>query len=424
MSDILKKPWKLLSSMKFGVALLLVMAVSSIAGTVIPQGREEAYYISAYGKGGNEVIGFFQFDRVFSSWWFVALVVLLLLNLFFCSIMRLPSVLKEVRKEQEPALKRGIEVKTTLDKPDALKLMKELGFRKVQEKDEEGGSWAWSGKNRIGPLGSWLLHLGILIVILAYYIGRTTGFETFVYGVPGTSHRILDTGYTLSILDFDIELRQDYTVNQYISDVRVDGPQGSSSKTGRIIVNGPMRVGGMSIYQSGTGWALKATLEKAGVAISEKTLYQSEVYEEGDIALYYMSFYPDFTVINGNPATLSPLPKNPKYVYAVYYKGQMVMMDAAAPGEEIRYLEYTFRATDPTMFTYLQIVRDPALLWVSLGGALMVIGAMFAFFLQPKEIVTHTSKGVTRVWGWSRRNQAIFTEDIRQAVKTVSGGES
>jgi hypothetical protein len=76
------------------------------------------------------------------------------------------------------------------------------------------------------------------------------------------------------------------------------------------------------------------------------------------------------------------------------------------------------------MFTYLQIVRDPALLWVSLGGAMMVIGAMLAFFLQPKEIVTHTSKGVTRVWGWSRRNQAIFTEDIRQAVKTVSGGES
>lgn len=422
MSDILKKPWKLLSSMKFGVSLLLVMAVSSIAGTVIPQGREEAYYISAYGEGGNSMIGLFQLDRVFSSWWFVALVVLLLLNLFFCSIMRIPSVLKEVRKVQEPDKKRGTEVRTQLDSDGTAKLIRELGFRKINRRDDEGGTWAWSEMNRTGPLGSWLLHLGILVVIVAYYVGRTTGFETFVYGIPGTSHRILDTGYTLSILDFDIELRQDYTVNQYISDVRVDGPQGSSSETGRIIVNDPMRVGGMSIYQSGTGWALKATLEKSGTKVSEKTLYQSEVYEEGDIALYYMSFYPDFTVINGNPATLSPLPKNPKFVYAVYYKGQMVMMDAAAPGEEIRYLEYTFRAGDPTMFTYLQIVRDPALLWVSIGGALMVIGAMLAFFLQPKEIVAYTSKGVTKVWGWSRRNQAIFIEDIRQAAKSISGG--
>jgi hypothetical protein len=52
----------------------------------------------------------------------------------------------------------------------------------------------------------------------------------------------------------------------------------------------------------------------------------------------------------------------------------------------------------------------------------MVMGAMLAFFLQPKEIVTYASKGVTRVWGWSRRNQAIFIEDIRQAAKTISGG--
>lgn len=424
MADILRKALKVLSSMKAGVALLLVMSVSSIAGTVIPQGREESYYPSSYGEGFAGIISFLQLDRVYSSWWFVTLVVMLMLNLFFCSIMRFPSVLKEIRKEQVPDQKRGTEVRTNLDPQGTEKLIRQLGFRKIEIREEEGGIWSWSEKNRIGSLGSWLLHLGILVVIIAYYVGRTAGFETFVYGIPGTSHRILDTGYTLSILDFDIELRQDYTVNQYISDVRVDGPQGTSSKTGRIIVNGPMRVGGMSIYQSGTGWALEATLEKAGTLVSEKTLYQSEVYEEGDIALYFMSFYPDFTVVDGNPATLSPLPKNPKFVYAIYYKGQMVKMDAASPGEGIRYLEYTFKATDPTMFTYLQIVRDPALFYVSIGGALMVAGAMLAFFLQPKEIVTYTSKGVTKVWGWSRKNQAIFTEDIRQAVKTVSGGAS
>jgi len=347
MSDILKKPLKLLSSMKFGVAILIVLSISSIAGTVIPQGREASYYLSAYGEGFKAFTDLLQLDRVYSSWWFVSLVVLLLINLLFCSITRLPSVIREVRKVQEPDRKRGTEVRTQLDSEVTDRLIRELGFRKINRRADEGGTWAWSERNRTGPLGSWLLHLGILVVIVAYYVGRTTGFETFVYGIPGTSHRILDTGYTLSILDFDIELRQDYTVNQYISDVRVDGPQGSSSKTGRIIVNGPMRVGGMSIYQSGTGWALEATLEKSGAVVSRKTIYQSEVYEEGDIALYYMSFYPDFTVINGNPATLSPLPKNPKFVYAVYYKGQMVMMDAASPGEEIRFLEYTFRAELP-----------------------------------------------------------------------------
>ena len=44
----MKKVFNYIRSMRFGILLLVLIAVCSVAGTVIPQGREIAYYAQTY----------------------------------------------------------------------------------------------------------------------------------------------------------------------------------------------------------------------------------------------------------------------------------------------------------------------------------------------------------------------------------------
>ena len=82
-----------LRSMRFGIILMSLIAVCSVAGSVIAQGREMSWYIEAYPKI-HMLIFALRLDNVFYNWYFVAMMVLLGLNLTLCSIVRIASVVK------------------------------------------------------------------------------------------------------------------------------------------------------------------------------------------------------------------------------------------------------------------------------------------------------------------------------------------
>ena len=80
----MKKTLQFLRSMKFGVILLILIAVISAAGSLIPQNEAPMVYVRAYPQY-YQMIFFLQLDHVFTSWYFIALTVMLCLNLTFCS---------------------------------------------------------------------------------------------------------------------------------------------------------------------------------------------------------------------------------------------------------------------------------------------------------------------------------------------------
>ena len=54
-----------------------------------------------------------------------------------------------------------------------------------------------------------MCHLGILLLILGFTLGQLTHREWTVYGVPGDTKPIGDTGYFLTIDDFEVWLREE-----------------------------------------------------------------------------------------------------------------------------------------------------------------------------------------------------------------------
>jgi len=93
--------WDFFCSLKLSISLLIGLAVTSIIGTVIPQGPPPPEYLQTISETKfllYQKLGFFD---MYHSWWFITLLYLLTLNLIACSIKRLPRVWKII---SEPTL--------------------------------------------------------------------------------------------------------------------------------------------------------------------------------------------------------------------------------------------------------------------------------------------------------------------------------
>ncbi len=421
--SIFKEIWKTFHSMKFGIILLIIIGISSIAGTVIPQNNSLTFYEKEYGSFMYTIISTLSLHKVYASWWFISLMVALSMNLTLCSIIRLPSIIMQI--SMKPHLEEEIKGKNFLVKRefskeiDVEKFFKIAKFLRVNKIEKEEGIYYFSRKNSFGYLGSWLSHMGLLIIILSYIFGKIAGFETYVYGVPGTVHSIEGTSYTLNIDDFNIDFRDDHTVNQYISNITVKDQGGDIVKSGNVMVNHPFRMEEINIYQNGTGWAIDIKLEKNEKKISERTLYQSEVHVDDNerIALQFVNFYPDFDQSKGMPRTLTPYLNNPKLLYTIFYEGQRVDMNVTSIGEDISWEEYTFKIHNPRQFTLLQIVSDPGMTGATVGGLILLLGIMLAFYFHPKQLKAFEGNdGRTVIWCDTAKNKDIFKEEIELAL--------
>lgn len=422
-----KRIWKTLHSMKFGIILLGIIGVLSIAGTLIPQDNALAFYESSYSPMAFKLIETLSLHKVYSSWWFMLLISILSLNLILCSIQRLPVIMKKIKKE--PDLDRELTREENLfqreidEAIDIEGYFKKNGFKNIEEKETSQGTFYYSKKNFIGHLGSWLTHVGLLIIILAYVAGRIFGFDVFVHGVPGSIQPIEGTEYWIEIEDFNIEFRPDDTVDQYISDIKVTDNESNYSESGQVRVNHPFRAKKMNIYQNATGWALEVEARKDGEAISSRTLYQSELYLEDDrnIALQFVKFYPDYVNIDGNPQTKSPYLNNPKLLYSLFYEGYQVDMNIADIGDEIVWEEYSFKIDEPQMFSLLQIGFDPGSKFAALGGLLLIVGVVLAFYIIPRELMALEYKdGRVKIWANSEKNQEIYISQLKLALEETN----
>jgi cytochrome c biogenesis protein len=97
--------WDSLSSVRLTIPLLIILAVASIFGTVIPQNASPEEYLQVYKIPTYRILRILGFLDMYHAGWFVFLLALLSLNLLVYSLKRFRSVLKffvqpEIRLEE------------------------------------------------------------------------------------------------------------------------------------------------------------------------------------------------------------------------------------------------------------------------------------------------------------------------------------
>lgn len=365
--------------MKFGMVLLLLVLACSFAGSVFTQGNAEEYYLSTYPDWGTLLLKL-ELDHIFSSWYFIALIALLCVNLIFCSVLRLGAVNKTFRTMPLSAAKAETG-DGQASKEDVLAFVKAHRFRLM--KTEGGEVWA---KNRIGHFGSFLVHLSLLFLLLcASAVLFLSASEDIAVHVNETVS--LNDGTEIHLLSFR-SADADGTVD-YVSELAVRSPDGTVS-SGETSVNHPFSAAARKFYQYDYGMdgQVEVSYNDQIEMLNLTAKYEGSFFSaDGENGLIYSALYPDFIEddegIQLVPDTSGGYP-NPIYLVYVIEDGEEGS-GLALPGETLTAGGIFFTFGDPVDYSVIRVKTYPAgalaLLYCSF--ALLLIGLWLCFFQVP-----------------------------------------
>ena len=193
--------YRFLKSVKVAVVLFIVLALAAIVATLIPQGREPAFYYAQYPDLIASLVLSLQFDHFFSSLLFVTAILLFTINLGTCAVDR---IVGEIRKRR---------------------------------------------RRRFGPD---LVHVGLLVLIvggLVTFLGRR---EAFFYLADGEQMQVADR-YVIQLESFEYYTYENGAPKDWISTVDVFEDGKLVIDDFRIEVNNPLSIGPIEVYQNSYG---------------------------------------------------------------------------------------------------------------------------------------------------------------------------
>ena len=421
---MIKKIGRFLSSMPFAIALLVLLAAACAFSSTVTQGQSYEYYNAQYGERTAGLILALRLDDAFHSWWFIGLSAALCLNLLCCNLIRLPLLLKRSRAFANPEsfISSGSGV-TEACGSEPEKLLKALGMPDAKEmKTADGRRILFSVRNQPGLWGAWVCHLGILLLILGFALGQMTGKQFTVYGLPGQTKPLGDTGLLVTVNDFQAEVREDGSAEQFTADLTAEDPAADTRESASVSVNAPASMYGYKFFQNSYGWGADIRITKDGQPLQTEAVCAGDflaVKDKPELVIYFQAFYPDYVLIEGSgPSSQSMLPKNPAYLYRVYYQNQLLGMNALQGNEELTIDEYTVVFENPRYYTLLAVKRDHFTWLVLIGGIITLAGLVLAFYLCPTAVcAVEEENGIWRVRAKSSKGGVLFRETFEKAAE-------
>lgn len=443
-SDQNKQPnaiWSLFRSVRLTIVILIILAVVSIMGTLIP-----------------------QMSHLYHSLWFRCIIGFLAVNLVICSIDRFSVTWKLIHTVPRPDRSKPFEqlphrqTFTVSGKiEDASVRIRQFlkgHYKKIHEKNAPDKYFFYAEKGGYSRFGVYLVHSSVLVILTGALIGSFFGFEAFVNLMEGqrTDTVLLQKDGALKPLGFEVRCDKfavDFYENgapeEYRSDLTflVDGREVEKKS---VLVNHPAQFMGVTFYQSnyGTipGRKVRLSISKDG---EQQKAYALEVEPEKPMQLpgnegqfFVVDVKGDF--MNTGPAVLIEIRSRDGdekrfWVFRDYERirrrlpGPMLQSPRFDPSA---FKPYTFFLTrlETGYYTGLQVNRDPGVPLVWIGCFLIIAGFFVTFFTQHIRIWIRLSKQSQEVnisvAGVSNRNPVGLERELLHLtndLKKLFGGK-
>ena len=388
---MLKKMLKFLRSMTFGMILLLLILVCSLAGSLIAQGNDPSWYVQTFPEHHGLLLRL-GLNDVFNSWYFIVLLVLLCLNLTLCSLVRIRRVAKAVKNA--PANASGMKTSVLLTEAGTKQLRDYLAQRRYKRTEFDGA--AVYTKNTLGWYGSFVTHLAILLTVVfgaaALYLPTVTDQTC----MPGQSLTMED-GTRIGVESFQIE--NETGELDYASVITVTLPDGRVGGPERVSVNHPYSFGGYKIYQQTYGTAGAVTVRNTATGGEDVFTLDSMCFLslDGVNGIWFEALYPGYVRDEAGNFTLitqtSGAYEDPVYQILLASDGVYTPV-MAFPGETVSVAGVEFTFEEPVEYPGLRIKQTPKLVNALLCAVfvLMIVGLWFCFFQTP-QIITVREDG-------------------------------
>ncbi|AFY47029.1 ResB protein required for cytochrome c biosynthesis [Nostoc sp. PCC 7524] len=422
-----------LTDLRLAIALLLIIALFSVTGTVIEQGQSPAFYQANYpehpalfGFLSWKVIQVVGLDHVYRTWWFLSLLVLFGTSLTACTFTRQLPALKAARRwkyYEEPRQFQKLALSAELDTVSVNSLSQILQNRRYkifQEKDDI----LYARKGIVGRIGPIIVHIGIVMILLGGIWGAMTGFiaqEMIPSGDTFQVKNIIDAGPLASAQipkDWSVRVNRfwiDYTptggIDQFYSDMSVLNNQGQEVDHKKIFVNQPLRYHGVTFYQ--TDWGISAVRVRVNNSpIFQIPMASLDTKGKGRIWGTWIPTKPDMS------QGVSLLAKDLQGMVLIY-DAQGKLVDTVRSGMSTQVNGVTLKVLDVVGSTGLQIKADPGIPIVYTGFAVLMLGTVMSYFSHSQ--IWALQKGDRLyIGGKTNRAQVAFEQEVLEILDGLS----
>ncbi|MBK5273600.1 MAG: cytochrome c biogenesis protein ResB [Desulfuromonadales bacterium] len=426
--------WDFFCSLKLTISLLISLALTSIIGTILPQGQLAPEYVASISAMKLQIYSKLGFFDMYHSWWFITLLYVFSLNLVCCSIKRLPHVFKFI---SEPVLVLGESMRNSFSQKKEItfsaspetaqaKLVEFMGkeFATPVITEHSGDFHLFSQKSAWSRLGVYVVHTSILVIFVGAILGSLFGFKGYVNiaegsgvtSMEGRTGSPIPFGFEVICEKFNLTLYSNGAPKEFRSTltIRENGKPVPGYSQVKVIVNEPLSYKGFTFYQSSYGQANEGSEHFFSVKPRSGGTADKLTVREGVVTSLKDGI--SFKVLEATQEVRQFMPgfSGPAARVEVTFKGKapqtfVVLKNYpdmnAQRGDD---LIFGYEGTNARMFTGLQVAKDPGVWTVWLGCTLMVIGLYIAFFMSHKRVWIVVSKGHARMYGNASKNQAAF----------------
>ncbi|BEQ13727.1 cytochrome c biogenesis protein ResB [Desulfoferula mesophila] len=410
----LERIWDFFASVKLSFFLLLLLAVLSIAGTLIPQKESAAVYVRAYGEAGWRFISAIGLDDLYHAPWFVLIMALLAANLVICSINRLSLTMRILGKDpadEANSMRKPKDSFTLAGEPGAnLERARGVLERLVGQSaqaDDQGRTVLFAQRGGWSRFGVYVVHASVLVIMAGALVGNFWGYSGYVNIPVGGSvdHITLHNGrprplgFTLRLDKFNVSFYPNGMPSEYRSEVTfLEG--GKQTHQASLIVNDPAEYHGIDFYQSSYGNDLKSVelqLIRKNGSKQDLTLEAREINQLPGGAKAAIQGWRERVQMGGmydGPVIrlLYQGPKGEPQAYTAFKPG--VNMPQSGP------LRFEILKVQTEAYSGLQVKYDPGVWLIWVGCSLMVLGFFIAFYFSHRKVwlrLGPTGKGRTKV---------------------------
>ncbi|KPQ37591.1 MAG: cytochrome c biogenesis protein ResB [Phormidesmis priestleyi Ana] len=461
----------LLADLRLAIALLLAIALFSISGTIIEQGKSLAFYQENY-PTEPALFGFVSWkfiliaglNHVYSTWWFLAILILFGASLTACTFARQITALRWFSRTwnfySQPRQFGKMALSTELEGYSIEALKQQLGDRryKIYEKateeiaqetaqettektveettkerlepdliNHEAPKMLYAHKGLVGRIGPIVVHASMLLILLGAIVGAMTGFfaqEMVPSGETFRIQNIFEAGpwaapqvpkdWSVRVNRFWIDYSPEGRVDQFYSDLSVLNDEGTELKRKTIHVNEPLRYKNVTLYQA--DWAVGAVK----VRLNNSPVFNLPMAplntESGKLWGTWVPTKPDMS--EGVSLIAQDLQGT-----LLLYNMQGQLASTVREGGSTQANGVTLFLDEIIGSTGLQIKADPGIPIVYLGFGLLMIGVMMSYVSHSQVWALQIADRLY-VGGRTNRAQVSFERELLGLLDELTASDS
>ncbi|GEN33767.1 cytochrome c biogenesis protein ResB [Aneurinibacillus danicus] len=437
---IVDRIWNFFSSVRNAVIMIVLTLIASAIGTVFPQERyipvpkpAEQYYPEAYGTLGL-IYYRLGFHNLYSSWWFIALMLGIGISLVVCSLDRVVPLYRALKTQRVKRDKRFLQIQKVSVELNAegkeveqltASLEEALKKKRYHVRREENA--LLGEKGRFSRWGPYINHIGLIIFLIGCLMRLIPGFylDQYVWVREGQTVPVPETNYYVKNEQFIKEYYQD---DEFPEKLDVNGVIVKEYKTKAVLyenenaeipgsepklkqvakhdieVNHPLKYEGLLLYQAGEQenqlQALNlnlvdtATKEPLGSVKLDLLSPPKEIKVNDNVKVQVLQYFPDFALDDmKQPITKSTEPNNPAFIVNTIspktpdgekqwiFLGDTLTADGKDPK-----VTYAFAKPDLVDMSGLMVRKDASLPIIFFGAGVSMLGLVMGFYWQHRRI--------------------------------------